>query len=874
MRLINVSTKTLEKFDDDTKPIPPYAILSHTWGLEQEEISFKELQEGKTKAGNERYKFDNCCAQAARDGLPYVWIDTCCIDQMNSTELSEAVNSMFKWYKDAKVCYAYLRDVNVGEDPLEPQSSFWKSRWFQRGWTLQELIAPAVVRFYDTNWNCLGQKRDLFPALVQITRIPRVFLLDLIPLHEASVAQRMSWAAGRVTKRKEDLAYCMLGIFGITMPMIYGEGDKAFIRLQQEIIWHINDDSILAWNFSKVSSTIKVPTKVLSGGSLASSPLSFADSGHIVSSNGSFESLQTLGGTLVLRRRLYTDSVGQCFVVLQCQPNDQPGRAIGIPVLARTGGCDDYIRLHGHPSILLPVDIPQMGPKDIRILISHSNANDNVIRYSFYIENTLEKELKMLGVVPQSSWIQEKDILIPNEETRSGRLQRLWVMFRHQQDGSGDFVLVLELNLQVLEPQVRHHVMTCDRGTDLVAIKQNFAWVDWCGLNRCSASNGILSLTATVSRERVGRRDIFVVRLLPAKEAPDTYDVAKALQRLKHEREITSAWKRVLRLWPLNALIDKKRRNLHSTQRRLTELQEKIAALQEEHQHLLQVEKAASIELAGLNSQCHKLERLQTRQEWFDKEFADVKVAGSSSSSSKVLFGKWTTPESTRKYHQLESPETFLLEALRLGYKAPFRQLAKQGIDINTISTKDGISLLAYAAMWPYKQIVQTLLLLGADVDGADKGSFSALHWACMKGDVDIVRLLIEYGADIDRCVPRGWTPLMLAAQNNRVDVVRVLIEGGAEIEKTDSDGLTALSIAAEKGYADVVRNLIGYGACLDGSLKAAARIGQLNVVKQLIDAGADRSATDDGGRTPRDWAQLKGHEAIVELLGVPDTPW
>ncbi|KAI0406638.1 heterokaryon incompatibility protein-domain-containing protein [Xylaria palmicola] len=345
----------LKKFDDDTKPIPPYAILSHTWGAEDEEISFQELQRGEMKKGPGQYKFDECCAQAARDGLSYAWIDTCCIDQMNSTELSEAINSMFKWYKDAKVCYAYLRDVKVDEDPLKPQSSFWKSRWFQRGWTLQELIAPAVVQFYDARWNYLGPKRDLSSALVQITRIPRVFLLGSIPLHEASVAQRMSWAAGRVTKRKEDLAYCLLGLFGITMPMIYGEGDQAFIRLQEEIARHINDDSILAWNFSSNNSGSRTGNnhaEFLSGGALATSPSDFADSSHIVPSGpkgGSSASLQMLGGSLLVRRRLHRDSSGQCFVVLQCQPDNQPERFIGIPVQARSGGYDDYVRLHGHP---------------------------------------------------------------------------------------------------------------------------------------------------------------------------------------------------------------------------------------------------------------------------------------------------------------------------------------------------------------------------------------------------------------------------------------------------------------------------------------------------------------------------------------------
>ncbi|KAI1127615.1 heterokaryon incompatibility protein-domain-containing protein [Nemania abortiva] len=282
MRLINVTTKTLEIFNDDTQPIPPYAILSHTWGSDHEEISFHDLQEGKRKTGRGQYKFDKCCSQAAYDGLSYTWIDTCCIDKASSTELSEAINSMFKWYKTATVCYAYLYDVKVGEDLNKPGSRFSESCWFQRGWTLQELIAPRIVQFYDSDWNELGSKRGLATVLHSITRIPRIFLLGTDRLSNASVAQRMSWAAGRVTKRKEDLAYCLLGIFGITMPMIYGEGERAFRRLQEEITKHIDDDSILAWNFNNNISTNRLEG-ALPGGALAPSPSSFAASNHIVS---------------------------------------------------------------------------------------------------------------------------------------------------------------------------------------------------------------------------------------------------------------------------------------------------------------------------------------------------------------------------------------------------------------------------------------------------------------------------------------------------------------------------------------------------------------------------------------------------------------
>ncbi len=216
MRLVNVKTKKFEVFFG--KPVPPYAILSHTCGDDSDEVSLRDVERGSLeKAGVLPIKFVGCCEQAMKDGLQYAWIDTCCIDKTSSVELSEAINSMFQWYANASICYAYLSDVPAGENPREPASTFFTSRWFTRGWTLQELLAPKDLRFYDSTWSFLGTRNKLSAAVETITRIPKVFLLGLVSLHAASAAQRMSWAANRVTKRNEDVAYCLLGIFGISL---------------------------------------------------------------------------------------------------------------------------------------------------------------------------------------------------------------------------------------------------------------------------------------------------------------------------------------------------------------------------------------------------------------------------------------------------------------------------------------------------------------------------------------------------------------------------------------------------------------------------------------------------------------------------------
>ncbi|KAJ4377410.1 hypothetical protein N0V83_000235 [Neocucurbitaria cava] len=228
--------------------IPPYAILSHTWGSDDEEFTFKDLIEGKgtEKLGYRKLTF--CSQQAAYNGLQYIWIDTCCIDKSSSSELSEAINSMFRWYQNAHRCYVYLSDVAAkisGGDGYgggdEGDGEVWslafkRSRWFTRGWTLQELIAPQSVEFFASGGQRLGDKQSLEQTLHEITGISVTALQGSCPLSQFSIDERMKWAERRETKREEDMAYSLLGIFGIHMPLLYGEGkQKALTRLHKGV---------------------------------------------------------------------------------------------------------------------------------------------------------------------------------------------------------------------------------------------------------------------------------------------------------------------------------------------------------------------------------------------------------------------------------------------------------------------------------------------------------------------------------------------------------------------------------------------------------------------------------------------------------------
>lgn len=184
------------------------------------------------------------CRLARQRDLSYAWIDTCCIDKSSSAELTEAINSMFNWYKKSAICFAFLSDLSASEDEVQ-KNEFWRCRWFTRGWTLQELIAPEKVEFYDQRWQWSGTKKSLQRKLSAITGIDLEILEDSNLLSTIPVARRMSWASRRKTSRVEDRAYSLLGLFDVNVPLIYGEGPKAFIRLQEEIMKQKNDLSLV-----------------------------------------------------------------------------------------------------------------------------------------------------------------------------------------------------------------------------------------------------------------------------------------------------------------------------------------------------------------------------------------------------------------------------------------------------------------------------------------------------------------------------------------------------------------------------------------------------------------------------------------------------
>jgi hypothetical protein len=238
MRLLHFdSSGRLLLTDFRSHSLPPYAILSHIWGEPNSEVLFGDIESNAYHKKDGYRKIEFCAKQAAQDQLMYFWIDTCCIDKWNLRELSSSINSMFRWYKDASRCYVFLSDVSVPSTHQQSdwEASFRRSRWFLRGWTLQELIAPISVEFYSNEGRRIGDKTSLEQLVHEITNLPLAALRNC-PLDQFTITERMEWAKNRITTEEEDIVYCLLGVLGISIPVSYGEGkEKALGRLIAEL---------------------------------------------------------------------------------------------------------------------------------------------------------------------------------------------------------------------------------------------------------------------------------------------------------------------------------------------------------------------------------------------------------------------------------------------------------------------------------------------------------------------------------------------------------------------------------------------------------------------------------------------------------------
>jgi len=533
MHLFNIKTMHLEEFFDDKAP--PYAILSHTWGPDEEELTFQDIKSGKVnKPGEGSVKLHGCLSKSKDDGLDYFWNDTFCIDKTNLVELSEAIRSMFRWYQRATVCYVYLRDFKA-KDARSPDADFGACRWFTRGWTLQELLAPKEVRFYNSRWKTLGTRGNLRSLIERATGIPRQFLLGITPLRAASVAQRMSWAARRETRRAEDRAYSLLGLFDVSVPVIYGEGgEQAFWRLQDQIMRTTRDDSILAWGFAGDNTPNRWENPTL-GRVLAASPSDFAHSGSIAyheRPEAPINNLELSGGSLRTRMRLVpleTDpervgkaekicSVRAMMGFLSCGPEHDPEQLVVIPLIkAPNGGPDEYVRPKNwaarlHKDVVVPEDTTTA-------LVHIRNDDDSQVstvgsgkQYVLFDEQFAELGLDVMEVLPVPSWDPESALLTAAVKLDGSDASPTHIRLRQRDSTACDFIISLEFTGSVASgvDRAQYPLMICDRAArllDMVAARDTLP----SKLRALEeASNGELHLR--IALRPIPRQSLFVLR--------------------------------------------------------------------------------------------------------------------------------------------------------------------------------------------------------------------------------------------------------------------------------------------------------------------------------------------------------------------------
>lgn len=349
----------------------PYAILSHRWSEDpNHEILFADIneideyttKESVTIVKNAQYtginpstkpafkKLKGAARQALNNGYGYLWADTCCIDKNSSAELSEAINSMWAWYESSNVCLVYLFDVpTISARTLEV--FFSASKWWTRGWTLQELLAPKNLTFFSSEWSVLGTKKYMDLTISRITGIDANVINGTIALDSICIAQRMSWMSNRVTTRVEDIAYCLLGIFAVNMPLLYGEGELAFIRLQEEIMKSSDDETIFAWRDDSLMSTAY-------SGLLAQRPASFKTSRRIVRYDNS-EGKDLYGMTnkgLSLTSRFmcrFDEHEGLYGVSFHCADPELRQKNVSVYLKKISATSEQYARIRSHEFALI-----------------------------------------------------------------------------------------------------------------------------------------------------------------------------------------------------------------------------------------------------------------------------------------------------------------------------------------------------------------------------------------------------------------------------------------------------------------------------------------------------------------------------------------
>ncbi|KAH7466217.1 hypothetical protein FOMA001_g16431 [Fusarium oxysporum f. sp. matthiolae] len=893
MRLINVEDLKLETFIGGQ--IPPYAILSHRWGNDDEEVTFKDMTRGTTeKVGMTKVK--GCCRQAKKDNLKYAWIDTCCIDKESSKELDEAINSMFQWYRRADVCYTYMADVPHEQDIWESTSSFSTSSWFTRGWTLQELLAPGEIHFFDETWNPIGTKEDLASEIENITGIARKFLLGWVDFHQASVAQRMSWASKRKTKREEDIAYCLLGIFNVTMPMIYGEGHKAFERLQLKIMEQTTDDSIFAWGVKVQGMESESQTSPrednMSAGIFASSPADFAKCGRIVPKAPDPACINTFavsGGYIHTSLKLRSSLNGVTYGLLNCGLENTTDGIIAIPLHCTTPSVvniREYIRPLGYGPILLSGwRTDYRDGQEVRIRVNRQTRPTKITgrRFWLHIDGHQKLKLHLQEIWPPFSWDRGRAFVTEIDDINRNFRRKHLARFTTRAERGSDIIVVLDFSIDTVKECADCFVIAAPESLDLSMINASLEYMQPEHLQDKVIDIGNVIVKVSVEIEDIPQGSIFLMRMARTDEKPRTivdpcHHISKAAEMYMFISSLCQAeiaedtMKEVIdgqatpsKLWlslkdELDAVAEKQR--LLAEERARIECEMRTAkdrvqqfesTIEEARKRLKELED----QTAGHAKNLEEMDGADGSANWVETLIQNQLNKQKAPRNTEIPVSAGPSLLPTRLINNQQSMGGYipLLWAAANGKKRILRALIDRGADLEVRNTDNSYTALIYAAAYGRVSAASLLLKKGAMIEARDKDGDSALMVAAHEAHASVASLLIDRGADMEARNTFGNTPLSIAARRGRDAVVKALLEKGADIEAKNQWGDTPLSRACIYGRVGVARMLIDEGAKVDVKnkkgvtpLQLAEKNGQTEVVDMLR---AYLATKEEEGREP-----------------------
>lgn len=847
MRLLKTDTIELQTFEyGDT---PPYAILSHRWG--KDEVTYQDLEIGSEAAQRKEgfQKVRQCCAKAKADGFDYAWVDTACIDKSSSSELSEAINSMFNWYHQAERCYAHLADV-------PSKSTFKESEWFTRGWTLQELLAPSDIHFLDENWTYIGTKITRQQDISDCTGIPVNILCGDDDLDTASIAQRMSWASKRRTQRLEDRAYSLMGIFGIHMPLIYGEGEQAFLRLQEEIMRISHDDSLFVWKSSDCR-----------GGLLATSPEAFQESGDIVQFNP-FNDRSTAftinsRGIHLKVRFIGVGPQRLGLAILHCR---RKGEDKPVAIYARDlfGTMETFERVMSDQIEVFDRKKHRPSQYPMRTICIQTGRTTPVLK-----SNNLKKR--------------KRDGSTLYEVYDDNLLQALMYFDRAEalsnaaSSSSQDYVwlLLTRDNIEVNWGDdcdwtpLHHAVSRCKKAMVEMLLARG------ANINQFNA----VGETPICLAAKEGYEDIFKLlvdagALITPTEPEHKMPLSFAIER---------GHKNIVKLLLENgAKIDEKDQSVGTTPLLLAAsvTDQSILRLILEYKTEAHANDYKIIESSLLSAimegdteyiqSCLKqqLRLYQGAIDYYTVTPLPLAVLNGHGDIVRLLLENGA--EASEVYYGL----SLLSLAISEGNYDIVEMLLGYGAKADATVNGSGRLPLSLAILNGHRDIIKLLLKHGARADGADEDGETPLSLAVLQKQEDIVSLLLESGPEVDFKNGNSFTPLQMAALDGNESIATLLLAAGAQVDVQDKTGKTPLMMAVAGGYDSMVMLLLKWGAHVsiktgsnETALSLAIAEGHEAIVKLLLENGADVGVKIGDNQTPLMLARQNGHWGIIKLL-------